>query len=325
MPTALSSPKTPPASLSSAINPATKSPLKALWGVGLRPGHFASWRERAKADEPVQFEPLRLEILTDQMLFHRGGPGLANTDALAKCYPMLLHGVGMNLGAIMPLDPAYLRGVRELIRRFEPAIVSDHLAFSASPSHASQELLPVPRTQNALTRLCERVDAVQTILQREIALENPSAYIAYKNPEMSEGEFFTALCARTGCGLLLDVNNLYVNAHNFTRDSARELHAYPLHAVRQIHVAGHMDFGDYLFDTHDQPVLPAVIALLSEALQFVARPVPVILEWDDDAASLSQVLGELARVRARFEHIAADDYRRIGAAVSSSLTITPPA
>jgi hypothetical protein len=260
--------------------------LNNLWGVGLRPAHFSSYS--ALSDVPP------LEVMTDNLLHHRGGPALHHTLNITSRAPAVyLHGIGLNIGGEDPLCPRYLEGLRELVRLFNPKVISDHLCFTQSHGRQSYELLPVIRNEAMLTHVVEKADRLQQFLGRQICLENVSAYVGYKDDTISEGEFLSAVAEKSGCGLLLDVNNVYVSARNFSLNPMIELSRYNFDLVRQIHVAGHSRREDFLFDTHDSPVCSDVWNLLNHVLK-KSPDLPVILENDDNSITLDALLEELA-------------------------------
>lgn len=247
-----------------AVNPS--------WGLGLRPQHYTDLL--ALDSLPV------LEIISDNYLGHQGGPALSYLDLLSDKTPLLFHGVGINLGGYAPLDKEYLRKLKDLAKRFKPRLVSDHLCFTRTEESASYELLPLPMTRATMRNLLERIDAVQNYLGQEIAVENISAYVQFKQQEFSEGEWLREIADRSGCFLLLDTNNIYVNSVNFDFDPLREILKVPLDRVREIHLAGHQEQGDYLFDTHDQNMCAEVLALTRAILARIPGEVHCILEWD---------------------------------------------
>lgn len=263
------------------------------WGMGLRPAHFADWHSMAQV--PV------LELMADNLLHHSGGPALWHTSQIVARAPwVVLHGIGLNIGGEDPLSTAYLSGLRSLCERFRPRVVSDHLCFTQSLGLQSYELLPVLRTQKTLEHIVERVDAVQQFLGCRYSLENVSAYVEYQGDEIPEGEFLSEVARRTGCGILLDVNNVYVSARNFGLDPLTELNRYHLDSVSQIHVAGHSVKDDFLFDTHDTPVCAEVWDLLNLVFGKFAsesdpdnREIAVILENDDAETSLHSLHEQL--------------------------------
>lgn len=257
----------------------------ATWGLGLRPAHFSDFHALSVVP-PV-------EVMTDNLLHHNGGPALEHTRRIVSRAPtVVLHGIGMNIGGAEPLDPHYVNGLKKLIELFNPEVVSDHLCFTQAQGLQSYELLPIMRNQRTLEHVSRKIDSLQQSLGRQFCVENVSAYVEYKDDIFPEGEFLSELAERTGCGLLLDVNNVYVSAHNFGLDPRIELKRYNLDAVRQIHIAGHSVREDFLFDTHDSPVCAPVWDLLSAVLR--QRPdLLVILENDDNEVSLQTLLTEL--------------------------------
>lgn len=260
------------------------------WGLGLRASHFEDWH--AQQDVPT------LEVMTDNLIHHSGGPALWHTRQLAQRAPaVVLHGVGLNIGGCDPISNQYLEGLRELIERLKPAVVSDHLCFTQFNGLQSYELLPLERTETSIRQVSERVDRVQQKLGRQIALENASSYVEYNTNQVPEPEFINRIVHKTGCGLLLDVNNLYVNAHNFRRDPFDDLNQFEIGSIVQLHIAGHTQVSDFLFDTHDSPVCEPVWQLLFTILKQLKRskcpPIPIILENDSAQTSLSELLNEL--------------------------------
>lgn len=260
------------------------------WGLGLRSNHFEEWHKECHV--PV------IEIMTDNLIYHEGGPALWHTCRIAERASFtVLHGVGLNIGGKDPLSPMYFEGLRNLVDRFRPKVVSDHLCFTQFNTHQSYELLPLERTEFTLNHVAERIDRVQQHLGRQFALENASAYIEYKNDRIPEPEFMNRIAEKTGCGILLDINNIYVNAHNFNQNPLEVASQYCSSDVVQIHIAGHSRKADFLFDTHDTPVCDPVWQLLSQVLLSLSRcdntKVPVILENDCPNTSLECLLNEL--------------------------------
>lgn len=226
-----------------------------------------------------------------------GGPRLAWLDAIRGAHPMSLHGVALSLAAAEPPDAGHLRRLAALVRRLEPALVSEHLAWSAWGGVYRPDLLPVPRTKEALMRVAANVAHAQDVLQRRIAIENPSHYLAFESHEYGEIEFLAELCRRTGCALLLDVNNVHVSAHNLGYDAAQFIDAVPAELVAEIHLAGHSvdaACGGLLIDSHDAPVAPAVWALYE---RLVARigPQPTLIERDAEVPAFEELLAERDR------------------------------
>ncbi|MEY4066000.1 MAG: hypothetical protein RIR26_2208 [Pseudomonadota bacterium] len=262
------------------------------WGVGLRPAHFPEWKNVSQI--PV------LELMADNLLHHKGGPALWHTRQLVvRARGVVLHGIGLNIGGADPLSQSYLSGLRHLVSEFRPSVVSDHLCFTQALGVQSYELLPLVLNRSALEHVVERVDAVQNFLGCRYSLENVSSYVDYKESRIPEGEFLSEVARRTGCGILLDVNNVYVSAKNFARDPEADLERYNLESVTQIHIAGHSKKDDFLFDTHDEAVCADVWTLLKSVLQKLSQArgneqvaVPVILENDNPDTPLAQVLVE---------------------------------
>jgi uncharacterized protein (UPF0276 family) len=230
-----------------------------------------------------------------------GGRPLAVLDRIRRDYPLALHGVSLSVGSAGPLDRAYLRRLKELVSRFEPAVVSDHLCWTSIAGHNSHDLLPLPFTRSAARTCAAKIAKVQDFLGRRILIENVSSYIEHAASEMSEAEFVSAVIEDADCGLLLDVNNLYVNARNHGLDPAAYLDAMPAARVAQIHLAGHEDHGELVIDTHDGPVADAVWRLYESALERVGG-VATLIEWDARIPDLPVVVAEARRaetIRAR--------------------------
>ena len=259
--------------------------VEVPWGCGLRPHHYASWQSKVE-------RPAFLEVLTDNYLMQKGGPGLGHVRRLAATCAVVLHGVGMDVCGTDPLSGDYLKSLKQLVDEFKPQVVSDHLCFTRAGSHQSYDLLPFPYNANTLKHVASRVQKIQEVLGRSLALENVSSYVAFKNSDRSEFEFLNELCKRTGCGILLDVNNLYVNSMNFEFDPFQELAVVAPEHVVQYHVAGHTEGDGFLHDTHDRPVKNEVWKLLRTALSTHGVH-PVVVERDDEQVSLEDVLHEI--------------------------------
>jgi uncharacterized protein (UPF0276 family) len=215
-----------------------------------------------------------------------GGPPHRYLSAIRENYPLSVHGVGLSIGADQALDRAHLRRLRELIARYAPALVSEHLAWSSHGPTFLNDLLPLPYTREALTRVATHVDEAQEALGRQILLENPSTYLAFAESAWSEPDFLAEIVRRTGCALLLDVNNVHVSATNQGWDAPAYLAAFPLAHVRQIHLAGFAPDADeagrpLLIDAHDRPVAQVVWDLFANVIARIG-PVPTLIEWDTD-------------------------------------------
>lgn len=258
-------------------------------GIGLRAPHY---REVLRALPALDF----LEVHSENF-FHAGGAAMATLAAVRAHYPLSLHGVGLSLGSAEGLRVAHLEKLAVLVERFEPALVSEHMAWAAVDGLHLADLLPLPTTHEALARMAEHVDQVQTRLRRPILVENISAYLRFRDSELSDLEFLAELAARTGCGVLLDVNNLYVNAINHGFDALAELQRLPAACVGEIHLAGHSETPLGLIDTHGTPVCEDVWQLYRAALAHCG-PVPTLIERDTEIPPLGELLAEAARARA---------------------------
>jgi uncharacterized protein (UPF0276 family) len=277
------------------VTSATLTPVPARAGIGLRFPHHQAVRESRPC---VGW----LEVHSENYL--GGGTPLRHLEALRRDYPISLHGVGLSLGTAGPLDAEHLTRIAALARRIEPALVSEHLAWSVAGGVYLNDLLPLPYTEEALAVMAEHVDAVQQALGRAILIENPSTYLQFVDSAMAETEFLAALVARTGCGLLLDVNNVAVSAGNHGEDAAAYLAAVPEAAVGEIHLAGHslkkVDGITLRIDDHGSAVDPAVWALFEAALARLG-PRPTLIEWDSNIPALPVLLAEAEAAEARLE------------------------
>jgi uncharacterized protein len=258
-------------------------------GIGLRPKHYPQlWDGTARVD---WFEAISENYMV------AGGRPLAALERARALAPVVLHGVSLSLGSTDPLDEAYLTALRTLSTRCEPAWISDHLCWSSVGGRYAHDLLPLPYTEEALAHVVRRVVAVQERLGRQILVENVSSYLTYAHSTLTEWEFLGAVAEQADCGLLLDVNNVYVSAANHGFDAATYLAELPTHRVGQIHLAGHTDLGAYLFDTHDGPVIEPVWELYRQAVRRFGR-VSTLVEWDDRIPALDVVCAEAERARA---------------------------
>jgi uncharacterized protein (UPF0276 family) len=258
-------------------------------GIGLRPKHFPQlWDGTARVD---WFEAISENYMV------AGGRPLAALEQARALAPVVLHGVSLSIGSTDPLDDVYLGALQALVARVEPAWISDHLCWSGVDGRYAHDLLPLPYTEEALAHVVRRVLAVQERLGRKILLENVSSYLTYTHSTLAEWEFLGAVAERADCGLLLDVNNVYVSAVNHGFDAEAYLAALPAERVGQIHLAGHTDMGAYLFDTHDGPVIEPVWDLYRRAVRRFGR-VSTLVEWDDRIPALDVVCAEAERARA---------------------------
>lgn len=270
--------------------------IPARAGIGLRAEHYDAVLE----DRP----PVGWLEVHSENYFGAGGKPLDYLERIRARYPLSLHGVGLSIGSTDPLDRQHLAKLKELIRRFEPALVSEHLSWSSVGGRYFNDLLPLPYTEEALDHMIARVVQVQDVLGRQILIENPSSYLQYVESAIPEWEFLVELAERTGCGVLLDVNNIYVSACNHGFDATTYLQAVPRHIVREIHLAGftvnRVDDGEILIDTHNQPVWPPVWALYRQAVQRFGR-IPTLIEWDTDLPELTVLVDEAYRADAILE------------------------
>ncbi|HUD91479.1 DUF692 domain-containing protein [Sphingobium sp.] len=258
------------------------------FGLGLRKQHYADFLDHRIA---VDF----LEVISENFMIDGGRPRRILRDIRAR-YPIALHGVSMSIGSADGLDRAYLTRLRALVDDIEPLFVSDHLSWSRIEGFSSHDLLPLPYTQEAFDIVCTNIDRAQNALGRAMLIENPSTYIDFASADMTEWQFIDALCARTGCGLLLDVNNVFVSASNHGSDPIAWLDAVPHDRVRQIHLAGHSQGDHLLVDTHDQAVPPSVWQLYAHVLPKLG-PVATMIERDDAIPPLADLLAELSTAR----------------------------
>lgn len=273
------------------------------FGLGFRTQYA---EEIARAPSSVDW----LEVLSDHYL-EVGGPRRRLLEELCRAHPVALHGVGLGVAGSNPLDLRYLGALRELVLRCEPVYVSDHLCWTALDGRPSHDLLPIAYTGDVLGHVAERVSRVQDWIGRPLLLENATAYVAFRGSEMDEAEFLAELCRETGCGVLLDVNNLYVNAVNLGSDPGRALSLLPEQAVGYLHVAGHAVLPDVRIDTHADSVPAEVWQLFAAAAQRFPHA-DVILERDDDLPPYRQLVAELDEARKRHADALAAPRREIG-------------
>ena len=261
---------------------------QAGFGLGLRTAHYSDFVSRPQRVD-------WLEIISDNYLVPGGKP-LAMLDAIRDRYPMAMHGVSMSIGSIDGPDRAYLSRLRALSDRVRPLWISDHLCFTGVNGRNTHDLLPLPYTEEALHLVVDHVRQVQDTLGQRILLENVSSYLEYRSSTMCEWQFLREVCEQADGLILLDLNNVYVSAFNHGHDPLDYLAAMPADRVRQIHLAGHMDHGDHLVDTHDHPVAAPVWSLYHEALRRFG-PVPTMIERDDNIPALDELLAELDMAR----------------------------
>jgi uncharacterized protein (UPF0276 family) len=275
------------------VNPRTRTlgaPVPALAGIGLRSAHMAELLDGRPA---VPW----LEVHSENY-FAAGGAAHELLTRIRAAYPLSFHGVGLSLGSADPLDRAHLRRLAELVRRYEPSLVSEHLSWSSVGGRFLNDLLPLPATREALEHMVLRVEEMQESLRRRVLIENVSSYLALGVADMPEHCFLAELAQRTGCGVLLDVNNLYVNQCNHGTSAAAFIQSLPREVVGEIHLAGHTihdyDGEKVVVDTHDTQVCPAVWSLYELAVARFGR-VPTLIEWDSKLPALDVLIDEARR------------------------------
>lgn len=268
--------------------------LERTAGLGLKPQHYADAFQSGAAGLWFEVHP--------ENYMCEGGPRLAWLEAIRSKRPLSLHGVGLSLAADEDPDPLHLAALKRLIDRFEPFVVSEHLAWSQRRGAYHPDLLPFPRTGEALDRICANVGRVQDALGRRILIENPSLYLALNGHELGEVEFLAGLVRRSGCGLLLDVNNVHVSANNLGFSAETYIDAVPAEAIGEIHLAGHtpdpLHGTDLLIDSHDAPIDAAVWRLYERLIGRIG-PRPTLIERDDNIPSFEELIAERDQAHGR--------------------------
>jgi uncharacterized protein (UPF0276 family) len=259
--------------------------LPNVAGIGLRAQHY---------EEVLRTVPSLGWVEVHSENFFGGGASLHTLLRVREHFPVSLHGVGMGLASSEPLDARHLSSLRQLCDRVDPSAVSEHLSWNTIGGKVINDLLPFPYTQASLSHVAKRVDQVQEVLGRRLLVENLSSYLCFSNNEMNEGEFLAALSLRTGCGILFDVNNLYVNAVNLGINPKSYIQALPRDSVMEYHLAGHSLRDGCLVDTHSTQVCEEVWDLYEYALQQIGRR-PTLIEWDNDIPSLSVLRNEASK------------------------------
>lgn len=260
-----------------------------MFGVGLRPKHYSAFlNETPKVDF--------VEAIAENFM-GLGGRPLAVLEKARVDRPVFLHGVSLGIASVDALDQRYLSQWKELIARIEPALVSDHLCWGRAHGRYAHDLLPVPFTREALDHVVSRVQQVQDFLGRQLVLENVSSYVTFEASELTEWDFLAEVVKRSGCGVLLDVNNVFVSSRNHGFDPDAFLSGMPVHAVKQFHLAGHQRRPEVIIDTHDGPVSDEVWALYARA-RALFPTAPTLIEWDDQVPPLEVVIAEAEKARA---------------------------
>lgn len=288
--------------------------------VAFTPSRFPANLLRPRAGAGFKAEHLDIILQSDaeaaffevhaENYMGKGGAPHAQLAELRNKYALSVHGVGLSIGAPGALDKQHLARLKAVIDRYQPSLVSEHLAWSTHDDTYYNDLLPVPYTHDVLNRVCMHIDEVQETLARQILLENPSTYVLFENSEMSEVEFITQIAQRTGCGLLLDVNNVYISATNHHYSAVDYLNRFPVHLVREIHLAGHAtdedSFGNpLLIDAHDRPVADAVWALYQHLIA-ISGAIPTLIEWDNDVPAWPILAAEMQAANAILDAVASE-------------------
>lgn len=275
-------------------DPGVQAPGPRPWlgfGLGLRTEHFNDLLETNPAVD-------WLEINSENFMV-AGGKPRRYLEAFRQRYPIVMHGVSMNIGGSDPLDFDYLRALRQLASDVQPAWVSDHLCWTGANGINSHDLLPLPYSDEAVAHVVDRVQQVQDFLGRELVLENLSSYVRFSTSTMTEWEFLREIATRSGCRLLLDINNVVVSARNHGYDSDDFLAGLPAPHIWQIHLAGHSDYGTHVIDTHDHAVPDAVWSLYESAIRRFG-PISTMIERDDHIPPLPELIAELDQARRHF-------------------------
>lgn len=265
-------------------------PIPVQAGIGFRAEHYRDLLDTHPTIGWLEVHP--------ENYFGDGGKPLHYLQQARETYPLSFHGVGLSLGSVDPLSNVHLSKLKDLIHRYEPALVSEHLSWGSFGGRYLNDLLPLPYTEEALVHIVSRIDQTQEYLGRQILIENVSSYLEYTNAAIPEEEFVSEAAKRSGCGILLDVNNVYVNAHNHNFDALTYLEAIPAERVQEIHLAGftvnQVDDTEIIIDSHNQLVASDVWRLYRRAIECFG-PRPTLIEWDTDLPALEVLLGEAAK------------------------------
>ena len=276
-------------------------------GIGLRTSHYAEVLERGRrgqgagdgGDVGVDW----FELLSENYMVPGGRP-LRIVREMQELFPLALHGVSLNVGSTDPLRPEYLDALDQLARLAGPSYITDHLCWTGVSETNLHDLMPLPYTDEVIEHIAARVSQVQDRLGRRIALENVSSYLSFNQDAMSEWDFVTAISEEADCGILLDINNVFVSAHNHGFDALKYVDSIPANRVFQIHLAGHSRSGSLLIDTHDHPVTDAVWVLFEHAIERLG-PVSTLIEWDDEIPTYDRLLEEANKARAIIDRVTA--------------------
>ena len=252
-------------------------------GIGLRALHY---QEIIATRPNIPW----FEVLTDNYM-SPGGLPLYYLEKIREHYPIVMHSVGLSIGSTDPLDMDYLKGLKKLKDRFQPAWISEHLCWTSVHGKHFHDLMPLPYTPEVVAHVAERIRQVQDFMGERLVIENVSSYLNYKDSQMTEWEFVTQVAETADCDILCDINNIHISATNHSFDANQYIHAIPAKRVRQFHLAGFEDKGDYLLDSHSRPVSEEVWQLYRQALRRFG-PVPTLIEWDADIPPLKTLLDE---------------------------------
>jgi uncharacterized protein (UPF0276 family) len=258
-------------------------------GIGLRKQHFG---ELKKTKLPVQW----LEIIPENFMNFGGYPS-AILDFCAARWPIVSHGVNLSIGSVDPLNEEYVARLKALLQRTQALWYSDHLCFTSVGGEYFHDLLPLPFSNEAADHVITRVKQLKKKIELPFLLENPSYYVQMPGAEMTEAVFFNKVLEEADCGMLLDVNNVYVNSRNHGFDAKAFIQQLPLHRVGQIHMAGHFDRGDVIIDTHEGPIIDPVWDLYQFTIEAIGRPVSTLIEWDTNVPALGKVVDEAKRAQ----------------------------
>lgn len=282
------------ASEETADPPADVSRTIAGVGLGLRAPHISTiLQERPRVPW--------FEVLIDNYQVD-GGPALHHLESVRRDYALTFHSVGMNLGGTDPLNRSYFASLKQLIDRFEPSFISDHLCWNTVNGFCLHDLLPLPYEHAIIQHVADRISRAQDLLGHRLLLENVSSYLTYRHSIMEEWEFLIAIAERADCDLLLDVNNIYVSAQNHGFDPLRYLDAIPAQRVKELHLAGHENAGTHLLDTHGAPVHERVWELYGKTLQLTG-PRPTLIEWDNNIPAFDILYGEGQKAAAMMQEV----------------------
>ncbi|MBO6520308.1 MAG: DUF692 domain-containing protein [Rhodospirillales bacterium] len=262
------------------------------FGLGLRPQHFPD----ILGDDPDATAGVDWFEIISENFINVGGPPLRNMMLVRERFPMVMHGVSLSIGSTDPLDMDYLAGLKALADLVEPELISDHLCWTGVHGLNMHDLLPLPMTEETVEHVAGRVRQVQDYLGRQFMLENASTYVTFEEDEMTEWAFLSAICERADCNILLDVNNIYVSGFNHGFSTDAYLNGVPAECIKQIHLAGHEHNGDYIVDTHDEPVPDYVLALYEKAIDRFGM-VPTMIERDANIPPFAELVRELQGVR----------------------------